>query len=91
MNRSEALEKALKLVDEVLEDQSKLDSALDQWPEENLEDRNLLESTRWQITYINNDADIRENEPDYEMRQLEYLRFLREKINQRLKAIGKNI
>jgi hypothetical protein len=89
MMRSEVLEKAAKLVDSVLDNINNLDAALDQWPQGDPADRTLLESVRWQLTYINNDADIRSNEPDYERRQLEYLRLLGKRIRERIKSLCK--
>jgi hypothetical protein len=87
MTRLETLEKAAELVERVLQDLTNLNAALDQWPKEDPADHSLLESTKWQLTYIDNDEDIRSKEPDYEKRQLEYLRFLCEKIRERIKSV----
>ncbi len=84
MNRLQALHKADQLATSVLEDLSNLTRALEEWPQPNSTDHNLLESVRWQITYIYNDADIRAKEPDYEKAQLEQLRCLKNLIVERL-------
>jgi len=87
MTRLETLKEAQALVDLVLQDLINLKTALDRWPKSYPEDHSLLEGTEWQLMYINNDADIRSREPDYEKKQLEYLRVLHGRIHERIKLV----
>ncbi len=87
MSRLETLKRAQELVELVLLDLVNLKAALDQWPGTYPEDRNLLEGTEWQLIYINNDTDIRNREPEYEKKQLDYLRLLQGRIRERVKLV----
>ena len=90
MSRLETLKRAHELAGLVLKDLANLKTALDQWPKSYPEDRSLLEGTDWQLMYINNDADIRSREPEYEKKQLEYLQLLCARINERIEQVEKS-
>ncbi len=87
MERLEALRKAEELLKRVLEDKANLLTALDQWPTGDPADRKLLENANWHLVYIDNDTDIRSNEPGYEKAQFEELLRLCGKIQERIKSL----
>jgi hypothetical protein len=87
MKRLEELKKAEKALGEALRDRTKLETALDQWPEGDRAGYSLLDSAKWQLTFIYNDADIRSKEPEYEQAQFEKLRFIYSKIQDRIKSL----
>jgi cob(I)alamin adenosyltransferase len=87
MSRIDTLKKAKELIDLVLLDLGNLKAALDSWPQNYPEDHNLLKDIEWHLIYIGNDADIRSRETSYEMKQVEHLRSLMEKVIERIKLI----